>query len=74
MKEESASLAARVRETAGAEPASQIRKFYDLVFGREPESREMGAARKFLESRPADTALPEFAQVLLSSSEFSFVD
>ena len=45
-----------------------------LVFGREPESREMEAALQFLESRPADTALPEFAQVLLSSSEFSFVD
>jgi len=74
IKEESASLAARVRAGAEGDTASRVRKIYDLVFGREPESREMEAAVRFLESRPADTALPEFAQVLLSSSEFSFVD
>ena len=74
MKDESASLAARVRAAAGEDTTAQVRAFYDLLFGRAPEAREIEAALEFLAHRPADAALPEFAQVLLSSSEFSFVD
>jgi hypothetical protein len=74
IKDESASLAARVRTLAGSETDFQVRTFYQLLFGRVPEDRELGAAQRFLASRPLDQAWPELAQVLLSSSEFSFVD
>jgi hypothetical protein len=74
MKDESASLAVRVRSAAGEDKTAQVCAFYDILFGRAPEPREAEAALAFLERRPADTALAEFAQVLLSSSEFSFVD
>jgi hypothetical protein len=74
MKDESVSLAVRVRSAAGEDTTAQVRTFYDLLFGRTPEPREVEAALTFMARRPADTALPEFAQVLLSSNEFSFID
>jgi hypothetical protein len=74
MKEQSASLAVRARSAAGQERAAQVRALYDLLFGRTPEGREVDAALAFLAERPADAALAELAQVLLSSNEFSFID
>ena len=47
----------------------------DLLFGRAPEPREVGSRSAVSwRRRPAEKRWPEFAQVLLSSSEFSFVD
>ncbi len=74
IKGQSASLAARVRSAAVGDTTAQVRTFYDVLFGRAPEPRELEAALKFVAHRPTDEALPELAQVLLSSSEFSFVD
>jgi hypothetical protein len=74
MKDESANLAARVRTAAGQDAAAQVRALYGFLFGRVPEGRETEAALAFLTQRPADIALPEFAQALLSSNEFSFID
>jgi mono/diheme cytochrome c family protein len=74
MKDESSCLAARVRSAAGEDTTAQVREFYDVLFGRAPEPREIDAALQFVAKRPPDAALAEFAQVLLSSSEFSFID
>ena len=74
MKQQSASLATRVRGAATEERTAQVSALYGLLFGRTPESRELDAALNFMTQRPANDALTELAQVLLSSSEFSFVD
>jgi len=74
MKDESASLAVRARSNAGKDARADVSELYDLLFGRSPEPREVEAALEFLAHQPADVALQEFAQVLLSSSEFSFID
>jgi hypothetical protein len=74
MKEQSASLAVRVRAAEGEDTAAQVRALYELLFGRTPELREIEAALAFQAHRPPDAALPELAQVLLSSNEFSFID
>jgi hypothetical protein len=74
IKKQSASLAARVRAAGSTDQTTQVTALYDLLFGRAPETRELAAAVQFLEQQAAEEALPELAQVLLSSSEFSFID
>jgi hypothetical protein len=63
-----------VKATAPSDTTAQVRDIYDLLFGRAPQARELEAARNFLLGRSSDQALKDFAQVLLSSSEFSFID
>jgi hypothetical protein len=74
MKEQAASVAARVRKVEGDNPSSQIAWLYSCLFGRKPDTREIETALQFLENRPGAEGLREFAQVLLSSNEFSFID
>ncbi len=63
---ESDALAARF--TGGDEP--RIRQLYLTLFGREPDAEELRLGRAFVRTR----TWPEYAQVLLSSNEFLFVD
>ena len=74
IKQQAAGLLARARAAAPTDVRAQVRAFYDMLFGRAPEPRELAAALHFLNQAAGDEALAEFAQVLLSSSEFSFVD
>ena len=74
IKQQAAGLLARVRAAAPSDAQAQVRTFYNVLFGRAPEPRELAAALRFLDQTAGDEALTEFAQVLLSSSEFSFVD
>ncbi|HUQ92362.1 MAG TPA: PSD1 and planctomycete cytochrome C domain-containing protein [Bryobacteraceae bacterium] len=74
IKQQAEGLCARVRAAVPVDTEAQVRAFYDLLFGRAPEPRELAVARRFLDPAAGDAALAEFAQVLLSSSEFSFVD
>jgi hypothetical protein len=51
---------------------ARIRKAYRLLFDREPSQQELGLGLDFL--RENEAAWPQFAQVLLSSNEFTFVE
>jgi hypothetical protein len=63
-------LAARV-STAGDDTA-RIRCAYGLAFGREPSKAELALGVDFLAA--GDKTWPQYAQVLLASNEFLFVD
>ncbi len=74
IKEQSEALAERVRAGASGGVEGRVRFAYALLFGREPEQRETDAGKRFLTGSADGAALAAYAQVLLSSSEFSFVD
>jgi hypothetical protein len=48
----------------------RIRQAYRLLFGRAPHARELALGREFLRSGP----WPHYAQALLASNEFTFID
>lgn len=69
-------LAARLLKS-GNENAARIRQGYWLLYGREPKEAEMAMGLEFLlHSAKADprTTWKDYAQVLLSASEFYFLD
>jgi hypothetical protein len=67
--EQSKVLAERVRRESGADDAAGIRKAYLLLYGRVPSQEEVRLGLEFLRQR--QTAWAQYAQVLLSSSEFT---
>lgn len=62
------------------EPSMRVRRLYQLAYGREPEPFEIERAIAFLTAAQADRegtglgAWEQFAQVLLMSNEFVFVE
>ncbi|HWB97269.1 MAG TPA: DUF1553 domain-containing protein, partial [Bryobacteraceae bacterium] len=72
MMQQADALAARIAREAGDGPEARIRHAYHLLFQRSPKPREIAAALDFLQTGAA--AWPEYAQVLLSSNEFLYVD
>ena len=76
VREESGLLGARIRGMS-ADDAARIRGAYRLLFAREVSHEELQAGIRFLRSAGAgdeQLAWQRYAQVLLSSNEFSFVD
>lgn len=78
-------LAARVTAECPGDLQLQVSRVYQLLFGRNPTSAEWNAAQTFLKAgqvieaasnqqTPSATAWKNFAQVLLGSNEFLFVD
>jgi hypothetical protein len=72
MARQSKALAARVTAAATDDPV-RIRVAFLLVFGRPPTDREVRLGVDFLAAGGAD-AWEKYAQVLLSTNEFAFVD
>ena len=66
---QSESLAAVVAREPGEE--ARIRRVYKILFGRDPDGKELSAGREFL--RAWANAWPEYTQVLLASNEFLYV-
>jgi hypothetical protein len=64
-------LAARLKADA-PDDAARIARAYRLLYGREPEEKEIQMGLKFLEN--AQGAWQQYAQMLLSSAEFSSVN
>ena len=62
-------LAERLQREAGASDAHRIERAYLLLFSRPPTESEKQAGLEFL--RTGSQSWPQYAQVLLSSSEFS---
>jgi hypothetical protein len=52
-----------------------MKRMYRICYGREPDAEELGLARAFLDASKAGAAdWPRFAQALLLSNEFVFLD
>jgi hypothetical protein len=84
MQEQSAALASRVcREVAG-DLEGQVRRAYQLLYGREPTERQKQLAREFFAAAMDDSAgndsaalaelWKQYAQALLGSNESAFID
>jgi cytochrome c553/mono/diheme cytochrome c family protein len=67
-------LARRLEREAGADSAARVQLAYRLLFGRPATMRELDAAEKFLHEGDAPSAWRQYAQALLSSNEFVFVN
>jgi hypothetical protein len=68
---QSATLADRLNVSNG-DAESRIRKAYRLLFYREPTAAELQLGLQFVSE--GQRAWPQFAQILLSSSEFLYVN
>ena len=64
--EQSRFLAERLQREAGADPAAQIRRAFQLAFHRDPRADEIAAAQKLV----ADHSLPVFCRALYNANEF----
>lgn len=65
-------LAKRVES---AEPSGHIEKMYQLCYGRKPEAEEVSLGIRYVQAAGNGTsAWEKYAQVLLLSNEFAFVD
>lgn len=69
---QSAALAKRLQRERPGDVTDQIQRAYQLLFGREATAAEVSLGREFLSA--GGTAWPHYAQVLLGSNEFLFVD
>ena len=69
--EQSQALVRRAREQANGDPAKIVTRLYAFAFGRDPTRQEIGRALEFITD---DESWTEFAQVLLLSNPFMFVD
>jgi hypothetical protein len=69
---EQANALARRVQTSGSHEAQRIREAYRLVFSRTPTNNEIEVGLEFL--KRSDGAWGQYAQALLSSSEFSSVN
>jgi hypothetical protein len=77
-------LAARPDVAQEPEPARRVERMYRLLYGRSPTADELWAAADFLrgeqahassgQAPPALSPWEKYAQVLLESNEFVFVD
>jgi mono/diheme cytochrome c family protein len=77
MAAQSAALAGRIRTETPADVAAQIQTAYRLLFNRAPTDEETALGKQFLDPEskgPTEKAWTLYAQVLLGSNEFQFVD
>jgi hypothetical protein len=85
MFEQARSLAARPQVAGKLSPADRVESLYEIVLGRRPDEAETEMALRFVNAAQADPAgrdakrtkldpWAQYAQVLLASNEFLFVD
>ena len=72
--EQAKRLAGRADVVREASVEARIRKLYRICYGRAPTDRERELSRPFLGKAPSPEQWAQFAQVLLESNEFVFVD
>ena len=66
-------LAKRIAESATS-PSDRIDLAYDFLFQRKPTPWEWDLGMKFVQSQEKEDAWPLYAQALLGSNEFLYVD
>jgi hypothetical protein len=79
MTQKAAAFAERVRREAPEDLDGQVRHAYRLLFGRDPTAKQAQLARVYLSASANDSAVldqfwKQYAQALLGSNEFAFVD
>jgi hypothetical protein len=85
MLEQARSLAARPQVAGKLSPADRVESLYQIVFARRPDEAETELALRFVDAAAAEASRSEaarvkldpwaqYAQVLLASNEFLFVD
>ncbi|MCX6612023.1 MAG: DUF1549 and DUF1553 domain-containing protein [Acidobacteria bacterium] len=62
-------FAERLKKEAGGKAADQIRRAYQLLYGREPNAVELKLGSEFLTSQP----LPIYTRALFNANEFVYV-
>jgi hypothetical protein len=74
-------LANRPEVAAGTTPAEKITALYKVLFQRSPTADELAVGEQYINAASADTAGGEkmsaweqYAQLLLMTNEFAFVD
>jgi hypothetical protein len=65
-------LAGRLAKDAGEDQQARIRRAYRLLFNRDPSPSELSIGVEFV--KDGEKSWPRYAQVLLSSNEFCFVN
>jgi hypothetical protein len=63
-------FADRVRADAGDNPQNQVKRAFQLAFGRTPTAVEQTAAESLIQNR----GLPQLCRMLLNANEFVYVD
>jgi cytochrome c553 len=74
VSQQAARVTSRSDFSSTADPLARITTIYNLAYGREPTSDEVQAALGFVQSSDSATAWPRYAQAILMSNEFLFVD
>lgn len=74
MRRHAGLLAERVAAERAGDVEGQVRRAYELLFGRDAGAEELRVAEEFLGNDPDAERWREYAQVLLGSNEFLFVD
>jgi hypothetical protein len=74
MQQQAQALAHRLAREAPASQEHRIRRAYALLFGRQPREKEMRLGLAFLGQGRCDEMWLPYAQALLASNEFLFVD
>lgn len=75
IQHQAARLALRVSDIGDS--ASRVRALYRFALGRDPKAGETGLAQSFLDRRRAELGRypwEEYAQVLLATNEFIFLN
>ena len=71
-------LAGRLQKEAGSDLESNIAYAYQLLFSRDPDEQEVELAQVFLQQPIEGNAklsrLEQYAQALLASNEFLYID
>jgi Protein of unknown function (DUF1553)/Protein of unknown function (DUF1549) len=74
MSRQARALAKKLTAEGAESDSIRIRRAYPLLFGREASEDEVRAAVEFLSTGNSTSSWEQFAQVLLGSNEFAFVD
>ncbi len=74
VNEEAPYFALRIRHEAGDDRGSEIRRAFEIAYGREPIESERADALQFLRTAKAKDPLLGLCRVLLNSNEFLYVD
>jgi hypothetical protein len=78
MMEQAAALVARIdrhasQEHSSSDTATRVKTMYQWLFGREPTTAELELANHFLQDGSV-ASWQQYAQALLGSNEFAFID
>jgi hypothetical protein len=74
VNEQAAALVKRPEIQSAAQPSERIQQIYALLLGRQPTNEEAALAEQFVATGDADANWRRFAQALMISNEFVFID